>query len=50
MIETMYSEGEGIIGPYIDILQDLFGPTIDLSTGPVVANEKNTIFVRKRMR
>ena len=48
MIETM--DSEGIIGPYIDILQDLFDPTIDLSTGPVVANEKNTIFVRKGMR
>lgn len=40
-------DGEGLSGPYIDLLQDLFDPTkkgaitlIDLSPGPVVANQK----------
>lgn len=58
-IDQILMDGEGLSGPYIDLLQDLFDPTkkgaitlIDLSPGPVVANQKkrHKIVVRKRMR
>ena len=50
-------DSEGLSGPFIDLLQDLFDhkkgaiTLIDLSPGPVVANKKtHKIVVRKRMR